>query len=88
MDNDWRRSGSLGAAIMRFDRKMRSENPGEFNKALLTMANIILQVHRVSEIPDDVSGAIAVKLQSLLRDAYPDEDWDEDAAGTGAAATT
>ena len=73
IDKETNMPNNLADAILSFDKNMTSGNPGDMNKALLEMANLILHVNRIKTLPDEVSSAIIVKLQSLLENAFPME---------------
>jgi len=66
---------SLGDAILAFEKKMRSDNPGNFHPALLEFANLTLYVTRLT-LPDDENNerknAIVAKLQQLIETAFPE----------------
>ena len=79
---------NLGDAILEFDKKMTSEDPGDLDKTLLELVNLIMHLNRVEQLPDDAKSIIISKLNSLVEEAFPDyknEVITEAAAGEGGA---
>ena len=68
---------NLAQAILAFDAKMKSDNPGELNDALVEFANLVRHVNRMTLPGDDGDEAkqkLLQQLHSLLESAFPDRD--------------